>query len=628
MSSSDDGYFFPELDFQNPDPCPPTPQQPVGRSISQSHSSGLVQTTLNSFIQPVVAPAVPRPASREVVPPLPVPVTPAIPAPDPPQAPVAPAVLPPVMDLAAIPIGIPHRDNPRLVEADLLDLLAGGIDASPWFPSLLGDPLSRSFELSSISSLRKGYIVPVLRCTEVPPTFASVEGFAAFYVVAAIHEDGTIDFSLLADCRPHGLLPPPPLHAWLVFHPPLPDRAVPVMSGHVIALDRLPPEVRSALTARRVSPCAPSLSRGTSALETPPPASDLTRGSILREIAAAPLRRALHGDAATFQALVGPSGDISSKMFLNNLRNSQTSSALQRLPFLQPDNLEPFLTFRWGRELTFTSKKADVCHLALFRAVDARSSIQPFRSPYDIASALNNLELACCTLFHESPHRHFFVEIFQPLQRLLRNRDLLTSLSAVPIDFLVWRISGVLVQWSLLYTTEAYASMPFEAFLAHNVSALSLDSVGIRAEAVTLDTRLLPRQYGDSSNPSASASSTLPGGSTPANSRKRALSRAASSPSPSTRSATSPAPTPPSTPGASSKGKYLCIADQCNMYDAASYPPCPRGPSACHQIHAPKPPSGKITPAARAELIASVAAMKNMPGPKRAKLTTFFNSLP
>lgn len=141
-----------------------------------------------------------------------------------------------------------------------------------------------------------------------------MEGFAAFYVLVAVHGDG----SLLADFRPDGLVPLPPFPMWLVFHPPLHDRTVPVMSGHNISMGLLPPEVHSALTVRRVSPCAPSCLR----LPRVPRLSLRHRISlVVLVIAVAPLRRALHGDTAAFQSLVGPSGDISSKMFLNNIRN-------------------------------------------------------------------------------------------------------------------------------------------------------------------------------------------------------------------------------------------------------------------------------------------------------------------
>ena len=300
MSSSADGYFSPEPEFTGSDAPPPIPQRSVGRYSSRSsQSSGRTRTTSTAFIQPVPAPPEPRLNSRDAPPPLPVPVTPAVPVPVPlpavPLEPPAPVVPVPALDIVDIPAIIP-----RPVQPDLLDLLVGGVDANPWFPSLLGAPLSRSFELSLVASLRKGFVLPLLRCTEVPPTFGSVEGFSAFYVLAAVHGDGSMDFSLLADSRPHGLAPLPPLPMWLVFHPPLPDRAVPVMSGHVISLGLLPPEVRSALTARRISPCAPSLSPVPSGTEALPSASDLTRGSILREIAAAPLRRALHGDTVAF----------------------------------------------------------------------------------------------------------------------------------------------------------------------------------------------------------------------------------------------------------------------------------------------------------------------------------------
>jgi hypothetical protein len=506
-----------------------------------------------------------------------------------------------------------------------MGLLVGGVDANPWFPSLSGEVI-RTFELSPISALRKGFIVPVLRCAANPPTFESIDALSAFYVVGAVHEDGVVDLSLVADCRPHGLLPLAPLHAWLVFHPPLPARSIPVMAGNVLTMELLPPEVRAALTARRISACAPSSPRALILNDANSHSTDVSRGSLLREIAAAPLRRALHGDVAMFHAMVGPSGDISSKQFLNTLRNLQTSSVLHRLPFLQPDHLEAFLTFRWGRELSFASKKAEACHLALFRAVDARGAIQPFRSAYDVATALNHLELACYTLFRETVHRPFFVTIFQPLQRLMRSRDLLTSLSAVPIDFLVWKISGLLVEWSLLYTLEAYASMSFEAFLAQNVAVLFLDPQAVRAEVVTLDMKLLPRQYGDSSSSSGSGSSSQTVLSSPASARKRSFSKVRGTSSPSAPS-TGPNTSSSVAASAPTKGKYHCIADQCHMYDPVTYPACPRG-SDCRQIHAPKPTSGKIAGGVRAELIASVAAMKHMPGAKRTQLTTFFTTLP
>jgi hypothetical protein len=170
--------------------------------------------------------------------------------------------------------------------------------------------------------------------------------------------------------------------------------------------------------------------------------------------------------------------------------------------------------------------------------------------------------------------------------------------------------------------------MPFEAFLTLNFSVLTLNSASIRGDAVTLDTRALPRQYGDTATTARPASTAPAGGSSHTTPRKRAFSQTGSAPSPSSRQSGPPSGSSSQSSGTSpTKVKFLCVADQSHQYDATNFPACPRG-SACTLLHAPKPSNGKITPVARAELLASVAAIKNLPGQKRTKLTALFNSLP
>ena len=603
-----------------------------GPSAALPGHSGLFQTAITSFAQPLPVPANSRSSSNENG--------------DPPHTSLAQhlglsqrAEAPPPLteiihaDLTDVPnvdvfTGVPLHVPLGAVDADLIELLEGGADANPLFPSFLGTPSSRSFELSSLSSLRRGFVVPFLRYAEDPPSFSSLTGINGFYAVSTVQADGSADLVLLVDRRPLHLHREHPLPSWVVFNSPLEVRRIPTMSGQIIDMGQLPVDVRSALSARRIVPCAPSSTRLPSVSDPPPLSSDITRGAQLREIASAPLRRALHGDSALFNSLVGPSGDVTSKTFMNNLRNMQTSSVLSRLPFFHPDHLECFLAFRWGRELCFSGKKAEVCHLALFRAFNSKGEIQPFHSPFDLCLALENLQTACVTLFGESAHRPFFATLFLPLQQLLRSRDLLTSLSAVPIDFLVWRLSGVLVQWSALFNTDSFANMPFDAFFAHNVSALHLDQTAVRLEVITLDPRLLPRQYGSLHSTARSPTPSVPvTGGSPAGARKRPATRDVTSPAKASKPSTaSPIPVA-SSPVVASKGKYLCVADQCNAYDSVTYPPCPRG-SACPQRHEPKPSDGRMLPASRAELITSVASMKHLAGAKKAQLTAFFNSLP
>lgn len=527
---------------------------------------------------------------------------------------------------------------PRSIDSELTDLLLGGIPASPLFPSfpelVVPDTLSpqaRSFERTGLSALRRGFVVPRLRfADDFHPSFAELDGFEALYVVVVVHPDGSADLSRLSLYPQYALGSHPTSPAWASFSAPLEDRSILVMSAFVLDSLRLPSDARAALALLRIAPCAPSMTRPTPP-DLPPAvgshSSDASRGSQLREFAAAPLKRALHGDVSVFSSLVGPSGDISSKMFLNNLRNLQTSAQLHRLPFFSPDNLESFITFRWGKELSFTSRKADVCHLSLFRLPDTQGNVLPFRSVYDINTALLNLESACVTLFLERSDRPFFSRIFVQLQKRYHCMDMNLSVSSLNIDFLVWKLSEILVRWSSLFLTELFANAPFAEFLDANVAILDFDPLLLKSQAVTVDPRLLPRQYGASDfflprRPSEVSA----GGSFRSPSSKRPPPTGSSPPA-KTPKVPSPAPGAPPSTSPSSKGKYICVTDHCHQFDPVTFSACPRGAS-CSLRHEPKPSSGRIAPAVRTELLTSVAAMRNLPGSKRSQLTAFLSGLP
>ena len=76
----------------------------------------------------------------------------------------------------------------------------------------------------------------------------------------------------------------------------------------------------------------------------------------------------------------------------------------------------------------------------------------------------------------------------------MQSIDIHLSIQAISIDYLVWRVSGILVNWALLYTSSTNARCSTESFLRMNKLALIFDCASIKGDATLMDPQYVPRQ--------------------------------------------------------------------------------------------------------------------------------------
>ena len=307
-------------------------------------------------------------------------------------------------------------------------------------------PQARNYDRIPLHDLKRGMVVPIILFKKNRVCWDNILDIVAEYVVALVCEDGKCMLKCILENK--GTLTNKYITPnWLTFNSVSSKRTVLILSAEAIERGLLVPEARLNLSMTKLSPVSLSSAslvddEETNDLES----SDKSRNKELRKIYSAPLRRALQNDTAKISLLLGSEQDITTITFLTHLRNTQTSAALDDLPFLVVNkHLEAFLRFRWSKTPHVKAGVSESCHLNLFLPYDSRGNLGYFRHTEDICTALFNLEQACVILFLDSEVLPFYEMLFAQLQRQMRSNDVHLSINAVPIDYLVWRLSRILV---------------------------------------------------------------------------------------------------------------------------------------------------------------------------------------
>jgi len=533
---------------------------------------------------------------------------------------------------------------------DLDNLMQEVIEARDFIPeyeSLVfpnSDPSTAKFQRVAVASLKRGHIIPLVQT--IPAANGDpvdiMSGFDAFYTVVSV-SSGTVELLLVADYQAPSTITGIELANRATFTKIDDDRSVLVLSSCSIESQFLPASVVEEMTKFSITPSAPPDGcdrHGVSSASSSNVLSNSSVKALTREASLAPIKRALHNDLSLLANVVGPLGDLSSRVALNNLRNLQSSSRLHNLPFWSiTEHLEAFLGFRWSDQpyINAVKKTYDSCHLSLFLPFDPYGNYNSFRHANDLITAITNLEFACVELFQEREDRPFFASIFVPLQRLLSCTGVINSIQSLNIDFLVWKFSKILVQWALLYTDEskALANATFAAFLESNHHILSFRAVDFKDEFARVDMKFLPRQGGGRFNGGFGLNKSAPTPSSHHTSfsegkvpfqKRRAQTEAFPGPrapkSPKTSSAAplkAPSPAP-------FKGKYICTGDLLNKVDPSEYPVCKKSAEECNQRHIARPAA--LLPKDREELLTSITRMQGINTTRKAQMCATINAMP
>ena len=471
-----------------------------------------------------------------------------------------------------------------------------------------------------VSHLRVGFLLPILNFKDDVPSFDTYLGVHAYYVVISVNDfGGSVDLSRVAEYRRNadGSVFASP--AWLSFAPSFSSssRTVIVVS-HLVAStpQRLPFGVRQslkdnfALTAKGPSSSTGLISSSLASIVE----SDKNRAAVLRELAAAPLLRALHNAYDRFARLVGPTKDVRDKSFLVSLRNRFNSSTVQSLPVTQSlEHLELFVTFKWSRELSMPNKKAECCHLQLFKPLDSSGNVTPFTDIKDIGDALQMLESACIDCFLDERDMGFYGQAFYTLHRRIASREINSCLSALPVNFLIYKVSQLLLDWAELFIHPDTRFLPRDRFLELNMQTLNFDPLAWRQEATNIPSDLLPKQFG--------LQLSAPNNKRNSNNKRRSSGRASSEAPPAKKSeggvkghSKKGHKTPSATttglglpaygfqPSAGTAGKYICVTDFVHKQRPSDFPSCRSG-SDCSKRHIPKPASGQFAAKDKAEVL-------------------------
>ena len=528
--------------------------------------------------------------------------------------------------------------------SDLQTLLDSVVEAREIIPEYEAvyyqneDPSTAKFQRVAVSALKRGFIIPVF-ITSPSATLGdpeeTVSGFSAFYTVVSI-SNGTVEIVLIADYQKD--ISGKSLAKRATFTRIEDNRSVLVLSSCTIESQFLPASVLSAMGDVSILPSSPPDGCDRLGASSSTQSSGLSSTSVkalVREASLAPLRRALHNDQSLLSNIVGPLQDLSSKVVLNNLRNLQSSTRLNNLPFWDmTEHLEAFLGFRWSDQpyINGSKKCYDGMHLSLFLARDKYKNYARFNTCVDIITALDNLEFACKVLFQEKADRPFYQRIFRSLRDLLSSMDIIESVQSLPIDFVVWKLSKILVQWALLYTddSKALANSTFVAFYEANVQALNFSAADFQAENARVDVRFLPRQGNNIVNGGFGdlTTSSAPQQASKVTSRKRKTAPVAFPPgTPISRSPTVLAgSTSKSASPVPVKGKYICLGDLLHKVEPADYPACKKPAEECNQRHIVKPSA--LQPKDREELLTSIARLQGIANSRKAQMCASVNAMP
>ena len=158
----------------------------------------------------------------------------------------------------------------------------------------------------------------------------------------------------------------------------------------------------------------------------------------------------------------------------------QTSTALEGIPALLPNNTPHLLGFNWCNTpvYTGTTNKADALNIAMFLK-SRPGEIKKFKSPEDISEALNNMKIVYTTITMEDRTQalSFYNRLFNRLlDQFLEHGDS-QSVRHLHIDFLVKQLNKLFTKWAGLFKTEQYMHTSIEDFYTVNERTLCFNPV-------------------------------------------------------------------------------------------------------------------------------------------------------
>ena len=122
------------------------------------------------------------------------------------------------------------------------------------------------------------------------------------------------------------------------------------MSASYVNAMKFPEVMLARFSHLKIVPTAPSMSgslwTSSGSYLSSGVMTEKSRAAVLRELAIQPFRRAIHNNVSLFRSLVGEANDISSPVFIENLRMNSNKANLLNLPIFSPDHQQAFLGFR------------------------------------------------------------------------------------------------------------------------------------------------------------------------------------------------------------------------------------------------------------------------------------------
>ena len=527
----------------------------------------------------------------------------------PPRQPVRQAAAPDVALIAAS-------------RAELASSFAAPGEASEVFPEYpeLAFPsvyeTSAFFSRVSLMDLCEGYILPYLSFYDDRISFLQVAPPTTFYRVAIIHADGSCDLHLLYQLPPSEeddtIFP-----HFLRFRIPFVQESVLVLSRLILAPSRIPSPLRVALLEGGFIPVAPggqiNLGLNPSLAPAPIPASmvPLSSASIAerkREHSILALRRATQYDEQRLISILGPQLDLKSEDVLAHIANRVATTALDKVRLLSPAVMVHLLSFR-SLIRASPGKNPTGWHISDAMEPPANGGTFVFTKVAELSDAIDNLRDILMSIVGEraSDTNPFFGQMFEKLRRLLTSTDPNTSMGSINMNYFVWFLSGLFVQWCDLFRAPASPDDSAASFAKRIQNILTFDPLEVKHLANTADKTRIPQQM--VLLPTGSGSGFL---ALSSNSKVQApgkFQRSSRPPPASYRAATTPTPRPsvqrPARPAAQ-VGSQLCIRDFMHKQGpAAQYPSCTSG-NACPRRHIAKPAPGAFLQADRDNLLQAI----------------------
>ena len=374
-------------------------------------------------------------------------------------------------------------------------------------------PETRYLDRIQVSALQPSMVAPILVFKDIgaddEADWGSLQPLvAAVYAVIADGNDGVTNLMLVYAEEAYSDAHTYPMCLSFQCGGGLGSSTILVYSELAIRTQAIDADVRRALnTAGVVNPIAPSTpssSRSTTTVQLGASgyAVEKTGGKSSAEWI--PLRRALHGDKSKIYFFT--KGDQDAKLsgnaqLLTRIRNQgRGTTQIMSLPAMQGLLLVKLLAFCFCVTIDFVgtgaNKTPDALHICMFMDTPSPGVFFKFTKSTEIITMFENLEKVCMAIFQESygdPHPHF-ARCFDDIKDSLKDDNPDTEIKHCSINYQVWKVEQLVVEWANLYTNEDYASMGRADFLALNIRTLSIDKEAWRRDHGQYDKARIPVQ--------------------------------------------------------------------------------------------------------------------------------------